>query len=263
MDYIRIDDLITEGNARPEEFIQAEFAQSIRDRGVRVPVLIYTDLLGGKVLWDGGRRVLAARLAGLEEVPYSEVDPPLDSADAAAAQIIFNNFRQELSYLQRAGVIKRMKDTGLLQVDIAERLSMSESEISTALKAINAHPDVQKALEEGRISPSAVEPILVQSWEDQERLIGPAVAAKTVRKVRALVNADRMQQNPKVRETDIPEELDPLELLVLDELEEAMRHLRTVQEAELTNAGLRRQARKSVAQLVQMAVQLGEEWSDE
>jgi hypothetical protein len=187
----------------------------------------------------------------------------LDSADAAAAQIIFNNFRQELSYLQRAGVIKRMKDTGLLQVDIAERLSMSESEISTALKAINAHPDVQKALEEGRISPSAVEPILVQSWEDQERLIGPAVAAKTVRKVRALVNADRMQQNPKVRETDIPEELDPLELLVLDELEEAMRHLRTVQEAELTNAGLRRQARKSVAQLVQMAVQLGEEWSDE
>jgi hypothetical protein len=118
-------------------------------------------------------------------------------------------------------------------------------------------------LEEGRISPSAVEPILVQSWEDQERLIGPAVAAKTVRKVRALVNADRMQQRPEVRETSIPEELDPLELLVLDELEEAMRHLRIAQETELTNAGLRRQARKSVAQLVQMAVQLGEEWSDE
>jgi len=270
MNTINVSDLILDGNARPiestEAFIETEPYQSIKREGrVCVPIIVFFKD-GYNVVWDGGRRVAAARLLDIPTVPYVEVAPPANDADAAATQVIYNNHRENLTYLQRAGLMERMKKSGYKQVDIAEKLGETEAEVSLALKALKAHPLLQKALEEGRISPSAVEPLLPLQIETQGRLAKTAIQAKTTRKVRALVQAHKLEEKNWLatppEETYIPEGYDPYELMAIEELAQARKHLEMAMEIGLRQRDLRAQGYKTITQIVEIAEYLSETWSN-
>ena len=265
MKTISVESIVLKDNARainPETLKRTLLYHSIRKEGrVKVPILVYKKD-GEIVVWDGAQRVTAARLLEIAEVPYVEVPPPADAGEEASAQIIYNNCRSELSYTERARLIQRMRDGGLAQKEIADKIGESEAEISIALRVMGSHPKIRAALDAGRISPSAVEPLVTQPFAVQEALADTAIRTKTVRGVRALVNAHKLQRDAAiVVEEQDSEDVDPLEVLVLDDLEEALKHLQAAQETGLTNPVLQRRGRKSVAEIVQIAVSLGEAWT--
>lgn len=190
---IKTSELHSLGNVRSKIELDSDFVQSIKQMGILTPLSVYR--LGEQwVVKDGHRRLAAAVAVGLTSVPCAEVDVPSDPAVARAQQVIINNMRQNLDYLSVARGYQELIDAGWTRVAVAAWFNISETSLSLALSTLKAHPKVQEAIVAGRISSSAVEPLLPLPWEDQERLIDAAIAEKTVRKVAALVRADQRRE---------------------------------------------------------------------
>ena len=73
------------GNVGADLVLSAEFAASVAQFGVRIPLLVATDDVGGFRVVEGHRRLAAAVKAGLAEVPCI-VDPDR-AADEAEERV--------------------------------------------------------------------------------------------------------------------------------------------------------------------------------
>jgi ParB family transcriptional regulator, chromosome partitioning protein len=115
----------------------AELAATVRDRGVRQPVSVreHPDQPGRWRLNFGARRLRAAKLAGLSEIP-AFVDNAADSYD----QMIENEQREGLTPLELALFVQRRLRTGESQSDIAHRLGKSRGYL-TFIGALIDAPD--------------------------------------------------------------------------------------------------------------------------
>jgi ParB family chromosome partitioning protein len=94
----------------------------------------------------GHRRVRAARMAGLTEVPYF-IGQQCDSF----AQVVENEQRENLNPLELAAFIRDRLTEGFSQQEIARRLGKSKSAISTAAALAEAPPVVVEALRSGKV----------------------------------------------------------------------------------------------------------------
>ncbi|MDE2274984.1 MAG: ParB/RepB/Spo0J family partition protein, partial [Burkholderiales bacterium] len=91
---------------RMDEGSLYELAESIRSQGVMQPVLVRPLVDGDYEIIAGERRVRAARLAGLAEVPVL-VKPVADEA-AAVMALIENIQREDLNPLEEAQGLQRL-----------------------------------------------------------------------------------------------------------------------------------------------------------
>lgn len=115
----------------------AELAATIAERGVKQPVSVrpHPRDTGRWMLNFGARRLRAARLAGLAEVP-AFVDEAVDSYD----QVIENEQREGLKPLELALFVQRRLALGESQAEIARRLGKSRQYVTLATALIDA-PD--------------------------------------------------------------------------------------------------------------------------
>ena len=104
-----------------------ELAATIAERGVRSPVSVrpHPTSPGRWLLNYGARRLRAAKLAGLCELPAFE-DKTADSYD----QVIENEQREGLKPLELALFVKRELGKGVSQAEIARRLGKSQTYIT-------------------------------------------------------------------------------------------------------------------------------------
>lgn len=166
-----------------------EMVDSMREHGVITP-LVGVRENGHIAVIDGSRRLSAARLAGLTEVPVYLRDP--QAIDAQAQALIANLSRQDLSPLEEAeGYRSWLSLTGKTQKDLAAAVSRAPSTIANALRLLDAAPAIRKALEKGSITaahakvamslPEGALPMLelskgmsVQELQDEAREVGRA-----------------------------------------------------------------------------------------
>ena len=134
-------DGIDEDPAQPRHEFDAngllELAATIRDRGVRQPISVRPSLqhAGRWVLNFGARRLRAAKLAGLTEIP-AFVDTTADDYD----QVIENEQREGLKPLELALFVQKRLACGDSKAEIARRLGKSRQYITLATALIEA-PD--------------------------------------------------------------------------------------------------------------------------
>lgn len=163
----------------------AELVDSMATNGQMVEIRVYQ----GQDCWvtvAGHRRVAAARALGWTHIrAVIEEQPAQDYV--LIEQYIENEHRQNMNLLEKARVYEHLRLLGMSQKDIATRLGKSPSEISVALSLLRAAPAVQDAVNSGKLSASAIEPLISLSQEDQECLLPAALEAKTVKKISALV----------------------------------------------------------------------------
>ena len=239
--------------------------ESIELLGILIPLQVYS-LAGQWFVKEGHRRLAKALELGLEIVPCDPVDAPADAADEIEQQMLINSTQSPLSYLDRANGWKALKQAGRSQREIAQKFQVSDAEVSLAIQATTAHPALQEALNQGRIKPSAIEPLLPLSQELQGELAPAAIRAKTVTKVRALVNIKKAELglgrgSKPVKEVQIAEDMDPLDLLRLSSLQEALEILGTVD--PISHPDVRDQARATVKELLATACRLAAELGKE
>ena len=136
---------------RMDEGSLYELAESIRSQGVMQPVLVRPVGNPGENRYEiiaGERRVRAAKLAGLTEVPVL-VKPVTDDA-AAVMALIENIQREDLNPLEEAQGLKRLVDEfGLTHEQAAQAVGRSRSAASNLLRLLNLAEPVQQMLMAG------------------------------------------------------------------------------------------------------------------
>lgn len=139
----------------------AELAESIKAKGVLQPVLLRPHPNGRAgpqrfELVAGERRVRAAKLAGLAEIPA--VVRRLSDRDVLEAQVVENEQRADVTAMEKADGYARLIDEHQVSIeDLAARVGKSVSTIRGLLK-LRALPDVaREALELGVLPPATAE----------------------------------------------------------------------------------------------------------
>lgn len=228
---LRTDQIIVKTNhvrAKNSADLEA-LKDSLRQHGQRVPIGVFQDDNLAFVLLYGFSRLQAAKELGWQWIDVVICSAPGDEADLILTQYVENNFRWGLTYFDRCQAYQAMKDTGMTQASIAKLVGKSEAEISLSLKFLSASGAVVAAVVDGSISPSAAEPLLSLSKEDQERLIDAAVRAKTVKKINDLVRADKRKNDLKAEAVErAGEDEDPLEIMVIMATEQALKAVHDV-----------------------------------
>ncbi|MDL2718997.1 MAG: ParB/RepB/Spo0J family partition protein [Acidobacteriota bacterium] len=147
-----------------------ELSKSIRRTGILQPVLVTKE--GGRFrIVAGERRVRAARLAGLSEVPVI-VREGVTDRDQLLLALVENVQRRDLTALEEAEAYRHLKDDfGLTQEDVAERVGKDRATVANALRLLRLPAAVRAALEEGAISAGHARALLaLPSAADQEQL---------------------------------------------------------------------------------------------
>jgi len=147
-----------------------ELSKSIRRTGILQPVLVTKE--GGRFrIVAGERRVRAARLAGLSEVPVI-VREGVTDRDQLLLALVENVQRKDLTALEEAEAYRHLKDDfGLTQEDVAERVGKDRATVANALRLLKLAAPVREALENGEISAGHARALLaLPSAADQEQL---------------------------------------------------------------------------------------------
>lgn len=111
-----------------------ELAQSISENGVLQPLTV-TLQDGRPVLIAGERRLRAARIAGLREVPCVELQ--VDDRQRQVLALVENLQRQDMNCFEVAEGIRRLIDTyELTQCEAAQQLGYSQSAVANKLRLL-------------------------------------------------------------------------------------------------------------------------------
>lgn len=127
-----------------DEDALAELADSIKQYGVIEPLVVvkrkgYYELIAGERRWR------AARLAGLKEVPVVIKD--YTDQEIVEIALIENIQREDLNPIEEALAYDRLiKEFGLKQDEVAEKVSKSRTTITNALRLLKLTEKVQQML---------------------------------------------------------------------------------------------------------------------
>lgn len=117
-----------------DETALRELADSISAYGILQPLTV-RDRGGVYELVAGDRRLRAARIAGLREVPCLIAE--VGEEDAALLALIENLQRRDLDYMEEAAAIARLiRRYGLSQQQAAEKLGKSQPTIANKLRLL-------------------------------------------------------------------------------------------------------------------------------
>ena len=130
-----------------------DLSNSIKERGVIQPIIVRksnSDNSKHEII-AGERRWLAARKAGLHEIPV--VITEADDLKSLEFAIVENVQRHDLNPLEEAQGYKRLIDEfSYDQEKVSKFIGKSRSYITNSLRLLNLPPDVLKYVEEKKIS---------------------------------------------------------------------------------------------------------------
>jgi ParB family chromosome partitioning protein len=167
-----------------------ELSRSIAKTGILQPVLVTREGERYRIL-AGERRVRAARLAGLVEVPVVVREGVADR-DHLLLALVENVQRRDLTALEEAEAYRHLReDFGLTQEDVAERVGKDRATVANALRLLKLPASVRDALESGALTAGHARALLaLPSAADQEALAKEIVRrGLSVRAVEARVAA--------------------------------------------------------------------------
>jgi ParB/RepB/Spo0J family partition protein len=138
-------DRLRENEANPRgkvgEADVVDLLPSIREQGVIEPLVVVDNWDGSATVVCGHRRLAAARLAGLGEVPV--VLRELTPTQQLELMLTENIQRQDLTLLQEARAFKQLRDAGHGNSDIARRLGLQPNYVWQRLAILKCDPLVQ------------------------------------------------------------------------------------------------------------------------
>ena len=151
--YLRIDD-ISPSPVQPRKCFDgealAELGDSIKNYGILNPLTVR--LRCGKYeLVAGERRLRAAKLAGLREVPCILLDVNME--DASLIALVENLQRRDLDFIEEAaGINQLIRMFGMSQEEAARRIGKSQSAVANKLRLLKLPQDILDAMRENGLT---------------------------------------------------------------------------------------------------------------
>ena len=143
----------------PRETVDVEgLTRSVKTHGVLQPVEVRSDGNGGYVLIAGERRLSAAILADAPDIPAIVSEVEADSPDELVHAIIENTQREDLSPVEVAKAMKRLRELGYTnRKQICEALSISESRAARYEAILDVPEELHPAIEDGSLPLKALD----------------------------------------------------------------------------------------------------------
>ena len=173
----------------------AELAASIAAHGVLQPVLV-TETLDGYRLVAGERRLRAAQMAGLERIPA--LIRQAGEQDLLELALVENLQRTDLNAMEAARAYRQLRDLfGLTNEAIADHVGKARPTVANTMRLLDLEPEVQDAIEAGRIGEGHGRALLGLVPVAQRELLGLTIArGLSVRQVEELARRLREGGRP-------------------------------------------------------------------
>lgn len=174
-----------------------ELAQSIKMHDIIQPVTV-SKLPGDKYrLISGERRLRAARIAGLHELPaYIR---QADDHQLLELALLENLQREDLNAIEIALSYKRMMDDiNYTQEQVAERMGKERSTVANYIRLLKLPPDIQIAVRNGSLSMGHARALINVNTIDQQLYIFNEIIEKrlSVRQTEELVRKMYKSDSP-------------------------------------------------------------------
>lgn len=168
--FLRPDDIAPNPVQPRRHFDEAalqELSESIKSYGVLNPLTVRMRS-GRYELVAGERRLRAARLAGLREVPCLLLDVNLE--DAGLIALVENLQRKDLDFLEEAeGLRQLIRRFGMSQEEAARRIGKSQSAVANKLRLLKLPQDVLETLRQSGLSERHGRALLRLTTADEQR----------------------------------------------------------------------------------------------
>ena len=129
----------------------ASLAQSIRQNGVLQPVTVRKNRKGCYELIAGERRLRAAKIAGLVQIPSIIMET--SEKDSAVLALLENLQRQDLNFFEQATALSAaIVEWNITQEEAAARLSMAQSTIANKIRLSRIPPEQQARILDGGLT---------------------------------------------------------------------------------------------------------------
>ncbi|MFH0873401.1 MAG: ParB/RepB/Spo0J family partition protein [Candidatus Komeilibacteria bacterium] len=181
-----------------------ELADSIKHYGIIQPLVITPAGPGRYQLIAGERRLQAARLVGLTEVPV--IIRQAEEQEKLELALVENIQRQNLNPLDEAVSYQRlMTEFNLTQEDVAARVGKSRSSVANFLRLLNLPEEIKQALRQEKITFSHAKVILSETTrEAQLKLLAKILAqdlpvSQAAQKTTKVAAHQRVQKDPVIR----------------------------------------------------------------
>ena len=127
-----------------------ELSQSIRQHGILQPLSVRRVGLTYELI-AGERRLRAAKLAGLTEIPCIIMN--MDDKESGMTALVENLQRQDLDFIEEArGIALLMEQWSMSQEQIARTIGKSQSAVANKLRLLKHSPQVLEALRSGGLT---------------------------------------------------------------------------------------------------------------
>ncbi|GAC1336522.1 MAG: ParB/RepB/Spo0J family partition protein [Myxococcales bacterium] len=181
----------------------AELAESIRAKGVLLPILVRR-AEHGYVLIAGERRWRAAQKAGLRELPALVRE--VTEGEAFELALIENIQREDLNPVEEAEAFQRLvSDHHLTQEQLAERVGKDRSTIANSLRLLRLPEAIKGAIVDGTLSMGHARALLGLSDETDlkkaaEKVIAEGLSVRAAEQLVQRLKTKRHGQKETARE---------------------------------------------------------------
>jgi ParB family chromosome partitioning protein len=190
----------------PQEELD-ELSRSILEQGILQPLIVRKAETGYELI-AGERRLRAAKMAGISEVPV--VVKNVSDGKLLEISIIENIQRQDLNALEEAEAYNRLMDEfHLTQEDVAVRVGKSRPAIANFLRLRQLPEQIKASILDGTLTMGHARALLGADTQAQQYAAWKVVLAKnlSVRETEALVKRLKNQkpdgQNPPPQSFDV------------------------------------------------------------
>lgn len=174
-----------------------ELSQSIRQLGLLQPITVRQVGIHAYELIAGERRLRAAKLAGLREIPAQVIKAY--EGESALMALVENLQRENLSYMEEAlGYQSLIQEHNLTQEEVARQVGKSQSTVANKLRILRLPKAVKDELNASGLSERHARALLrLPDEESQLSALRKAVKGHlTVQKLEALVEDELQEKIP-------------------------------------------------------------------
>ena len=202
-------DKITKSQWQPRRVFEkqalADLAQSIREHGVLLPLLVrVTDT--GYSLIAGERRLRASIEAGLKEVPVTVITA--SDGEAMQLALVENLQRADLQVLEEAEGYQMLATRfAMTQEQISVRVGKARASVANALRLLDLPAEVKQLLNSGELTPGHAKALLGLTIAQEQILYARRTLKEnlSVRNLEKLIQrALRIPRKPRASRDDMP-----------------------------------------------------------
>ena len=188
-----------------------ELTESIKEHGVFQPIIVKKSIKGYEII-AGERRVRAAKRAGLETIPAIIRD--FSDEEMMEIALLENLQRENLTSIEEAHAYKALLDNlNITQDELAKKVGKSRSHITNTVGLLRLPSDIQKLINEGKISMGHAR--VISKLEDEnemrkmaDKIVNDNITVRDIEEITSDVKkTNKIVRQPKTNEYKYVEDL--------------------------------------------------------